>query len=126
MNTPFDILGGKTFSSIVNADNEELIFTATTGEKYIFGHRQSCCESVGIVDICGDLNDLVGTPLLCAEERTQYDSNEGIAPEDIPKYQDCFMWTFYEFRTIKGSVTVRWHGDSNGYYSVSVDFWETK
>lgn len=76
-----------------------------------------------IVDICGELDWLVGAPLLMAEE-TIHD-NENPNGADAPNYQDdSFIWTFYKFATIKGHVTVRWYGESNGYYSESVDFEE--
>lgn len=77
-------------------------------------HAQDCCESVSIEDICGDLNDLVGEPLLVAEECSKND----------PKAYEYGAWTFYRFSTIKGTVTVRWYGESNGCYSVDVDIIE--
>jgi hypothetical protein len=59
-------LMGKTFTSVV-ADGASLIFTLEGGKGYIFHHHQECCESVSIDDICGDLHDLEGSPLLQAE-----------------------------------------------------------
>ncbi len=109
---------GKTFSKVeANHEKEELLFEAESGIKYIFYHCQDCCESVSIEDICGDLKDLIGSPIIQSEESTSRDNPSGVK---IPEYQDSFTWTFYKFATNKGSVTVRWYGASNGYYSEGV------
>lgn len=120
----YDQLLGLTFRSVKQDSNDELVFECDDGRLFTFTHVQDCCEDVQIEDICGDLQDLVGNPLLQAEEVTYSDAN----PADVPSkdYQDSFTWTFYKFATIKGSVTVRWYGTSNGYYSESVDLYESK
>lgn len=73
------------------------------------------------MDIVGDIEDLIGSPILLAEEITHDNINpNGV---DVPKNQDSFTWTFYKLSTIKGSVTIRWYGKSNGcYYSEEVKF----
>lgn len=107
-------LVGKTFSNVhVNAEKDELIFTLNDGTLYKFCHEQDCCETVSIDSITGDLNDLSGSPILIAEES----SNSG----DVPEKYGTETWTFYKFSTLKGYVDVRWFGESNGYYSESVD-----
>lgn len=104
---------GKTYTSVKGRPgDDELVFTATDGAVFTFYHHQSCCESVSINEIVGDLDDLVGTSLLTATES----SSQGA--EDT---HSTSTWTFYDFRTMKGTVTVRWFGRSNGYYSERVD-----
>lgn len=100
-------------------------FETVDGRKFQMFHLQDCCEGVFLEDVCGDLADLIGHPILTAEEVTS-DVNPPDAKPDTIEYQECFMWTFYKFATIKGNVTLRWYGDSNGYYSVAVSFEEIK
>ena len=104
---------GKVFTSIRNEDTE-LVFENAT-ERFVFFHQQDCCEHVSIEDVCGDLQDLVGEPLLLAEEV------EGETPVDFNEREyESVTWTFYKFATRKGYVDVRWLGESNGYYSEGV------
>lgn len=111
-------LKGRTFVSVQDNQDGEVVFTEADGTKYTMLHQQECCESVRIEDICGDLQDLVGSPLVEAEE----ESNS----ESTGDWGDTCTWTFYKFRTKKGAVTLRWYGTSNGYYSESVDIYKTE
>ncbi len=109
----FNELIGRTLYKAEQNGDELILYLSNTN--YVrFYHSQDCCESVYIEDICGDLNDLVGAPLLVAEEVSDYDAE--------PRYEgeESYTWTFYKFATRKGYVDVRWYGSSNGYYSESV------
>ena len=111
----FSVLLGKTLTGI-NVSDDYIIFTTSEGDKYRQFHDQNCCESVYIDDICGDVNDLLHSPILLAEEVSNYND----PPKDT--YNDSYTWTFYKLSTNKGSATIRWYGTSNGYYSESVEF----
>jgi hypothetical protein len=109
----FNELIGRTLYRAESDDDILTLYLSNTN--YVqFLHEQDCCESVYIDDICGDLDDLVGEPLLVAEEVSSYDAE--------PKYEgeESYTWTFYRFATRKGWVTVKWYGSSNGYYSEGV------
>lgn len=111
----FEEMIGKTIVSINGGEgDEEMIFISNDGHKFEFYHNFSCCEQVYISDICGDINDLLGQPLVEAEEVEDY-----IGPD---MDHETYTWTFYKFRTMKGAVTIRWLGTSNGYYSETVSY----
>ena len=99
------------------SNGDEVVFVTNTGEFYTMRHEQDCCESVDIEDICGDLADLVGSPIIMAEE-----SCNSTDPPREDDQKESYTWTFYKFATAKGYVTIRWLGFSNGYYSESVKF----
>lgn len=114
-----DVLIGKTLVRVQQIEREQLLFLTSDGKVYRLYHAQECCETVTIEEIVGDLNDLVGTPLLVAEKQKSSDGSLADPPECV-----CGTWTFYKFSTIKGSVTIRWYGEGSGDYSEEVDFEE--
>ena len=126
---------GKVVKEITN-ENNEITFTLENGDKYKLCHYQDCCESVTIDDINGDLDDLIGSPITMSEEVSNKDFEDAFLSgfkkqndddyyekDDNGNYKaESYTWTFYKFATIKGYVDIRWYGESNGYYSESVDF----
>lgn len=121
---------GKTLLSVEKTTKDWeadcITFKTIDGKQYDMWHIQDCCEHVELEDICGDLNDLVGTPILLAQEtwNNETDAYEEAFERPTDYANDSHTWTFYKFATIKGSVTLRWLGESNGCYSESVDFCE--
>jgi hypothetical protein len=134
-------LQGKTLLYIrVDRELDEILFTCNDGTQYKMYHEEDCCESVYIEDINGDLTDLIGYPILIAEDinndefvknfEESFKLEEGKNPDYEWNYKnefgeskpESYNWTFYKLATIKGYVDIRWYGASNGYYSESVDF----
>lgn len=117
----FSDLLGKTITVIddLEVGNDKITFTTSDGSQYRLYHTQICCEYVSIEDVSGDVADLIGEPLLLAEESTSDENPKGVTPEIQDK---SFTWTFYRLATRKGVVVIRWYGESNGFYSESVDF----
>lgn len=110
----------QTIAKIAVGDTE-VIFELENGKRYAMWHHQDCCEHVRLIDVVGDIDDLIGVPLAVAEE------SSGETPPDLADSHspsESYTWTFYRFGTRKGWVTFRWLGESNGYYGESVDFEE--
>lgn len=127
----FNELIGKTLISVNMTKDDEgddnyskIIFRTICGKTYYLYHFQDCCERVEINDICGDLKDLVGNPILKAEEvisDNEHPSEMALRDREHA-CDESFTWTFYKLDTIKGGVTIRFIGTSNGYYCESVSF----
>ena len=104
---PFSDLLRETFIKITkDLDNNELYFY-TSDSIFLMRHDQECCEDVHIAEIIGDINDLIGEPIIKVSE-------------DSSAEKDEMTWTFYNLATKKGHVTIRWVSSSNGYYSEKV------
>ncbi len=109
---------GKILISVTGMEEgeTEVRFADSEGVTYLMYHEQDCCENVYLADVCGDVDDLLGEEILHFEERIEGD------PELTGEWDESQTWTFYDIQTRKGSVNLRWIGESNGYYSESVDF----
>lgn len=107
---------GKIIVSIDRAEDDRYLgFNCSDGYSYVMYSEEWGYDNdmdLYLEDVCGNLEDLLKYPITMAEE---INNEEG--------YQDGYhcTWTFYKLATIKGYVTLRWCGFSNGYYSEAVD-----
>ena len=62
-----DKLNGKILKHI-QSSTDRLVFITDKNEKYLMFHQQDCCEDVQLEDVNGDLDDLLGVPILDARE----------------------------------------------------------
>ena len=90
-------LRDQTFTS-VRADEDTVTFE-NDSVRYVLYHDQNCCECVMVEEIIGDLEDLERLPLLIAREDSNADGPE--------LNEESYTWTFYNFATYKGYVTIR-------------------
>ena len=106
-------MNGEIIASIdgMEPGSTEITFHCESGNSFTMYHNQECCESVSVEDVCGDASDVIGGMVVSAEERTYSGEIE----------YGSQTFTFYDIQTTKGSVNIRWNGESNGYYSESVD-----
>jgi hypothetical protein len=116
----FEDLKGKTITDLSGLDvgSERVSISTNDGKSYLMLYHHDCCASCSIDEIHGDPKDLCGSPILLAEEVQNFEG------EKKGEHDESFTWTFYKLSTIKGSVTIKWYGTSNGFYSESASFEE--
>jgi hypothetical protein len=112
--TDYSVLAGATVLSASGCD--DVTITTDRGTLHL-QHEQDCCESVELIDGGDDLPGIVGGVI--GEFREVNCDDDG-----MDKFADSFTWTLYTITTTKGDVTLRWCGESNGYYGEGVDvYW---
>lgn len=123
-NADLSELLGKTLTAVRQVGEDRLYFETSDGLTYQLCHERNSAwdsEEVYIESVTGDWQDIIGSPLWLAEAATSTDNPVDHVSRDFSD-PASMLWTFYRFRTVKGSVDIRWFGGSHGYYSVGVDF----
>ena len=106
----FEQLTGMTITAVVYKEISESLLIHLNTHVLEMIHHQDCCETVYLADVVGSFEDLIGYPLL--------EVSESIVNNEIGESSTA---SYYNFRTVKASVQLRWVGESNGYYSETVD-----
>lgn len=107
--SPIDIeqLKGMTITAVVYKEDDESLLIHLNTHVLEMIHYQDCCETVYLADVVGSFEDLIGYPLLEVSETIVDTSSEDTSSTA----------SYYNFKTLKSSVQLRWVGESNGYYS---------
>ena len=103
-----DMVGKKVIGIYYDEENFQIL---TDDGVYAFYHEQDCCESVWLTQVDGISDKIIGSRIVIAEVVTDEKSVAG----------GSVTWSFYKIGTNKGMIDFRWQGESNGYYSETVD-----
>ena len=106
----FEQIQGMTITAVVYKETNESLLIHLNTHVLEMIHHQDCCETVYLADVVGSFEDLIGYPLL--------EVSETIVNNEIGESSTA---SYYNFRTVKASVQLRWVGESSGYYSETVD-----
>ena len=106
-----DKIKGMTITAVVYKETDESLLIHLNTHVLEMIHHQECCESVYLADVVGSFEDLIGYPLL--------EVTESIVNADSEDMSSTA--SYYNFKTVKASVQLRWVGESNGYYSEAVN-----
>ena len=114
----FSDLVGEVLDAVdIDREENQILLTTRSGRKFLVYHEQDCCETVAISDQDGNFDNLIGKPLI---EARDFAVDTGETESDY----DSQTTTTLVFRVDDQTVISRWIGDSNGYYSESVDIAE--
>ena len=129
----------------LNLQSDEIVLRCEDRQRSIkhdvrgfrFYHNQDCCESVNIISIEGDLMALIGEQIIEATQdsdeathdwdissKSCWPNSWGPRPAWVSGFFESATRTMLSFRTKHGLVKIVWLGESNGYYSESVDMEE--
>ena len=114
----FSDLVGEVLDAVdIDREENQILLTTRSGRKFLVYHEQDCCEKVAISGQDGNFDKLIGKPIV---EARDFAVDTGESESDY----DSQTTTTLVFRVDDQTVISRWIGDSNGYYSESVDIAE--
>ena len=116
-----DIVGKRVLAvNGLRKGSEAVDFLLSDGSVFEMAYHPDCYASCYILELDCAPEDFVDQVVLSAEVV----SNSGAeSPPPPGEYApDSYTWTFVKFSTSKGHFTVRWYGESNGYYSETPSF----
>ena len=96
-----------------DSGDDSIVIKFEDGSSLKMYHEQDCCESVWIEDIESNknLSDYKGAVVI----------DMYVTTAENTEASESGTYTFYNLNTSKGSINIRWNGESNGYYSESVN-----
>ncbi len=105
----------------INLESDRIEFILKDKGKLIAHHCQDCCEYVHIEQINGDLINIINKDITSITNEFGFDTPKTVKIPEWPP--ESITWTSLKIGSELGVVEFLWRGESNGYYSESVDFY---